>query len=163
MLTISGLTKSFGSVHALKGVDLEIRPGEVVGLVGENGAGKSTLMRILAGTQRPSTGTITRNGRPFAVSSPQQANEQGVAMVFQEQSLLLNLSIAQNIFLGQEQRFIRFGLVNWRKMNEAAAKHLKQVGIHADPATLAGDLTFAERQMVELAKRCHWRIALMVI
>src|SRR5690606_11159418 len=72
--------------------------------------------------------------------------------VFQEQSLLLNLSIAQNIFLGQEQRFIRFGLVNWRKMNEAAAKHLKQVGIHADPATLAGDLSFAERQMVELAK-----------
>lgn len=152
MLTISGLTKSFGSVHALKGVDLEIRPGEVVGLVGENGAGKSTLMRILAGTQRPSTGTITRNGRPFAVNSPQQANEQGVAMVFQEQSLLLNLSIAQNIFLGQEQRFIRFGLVNWRKMNEAAAKHLRQVGIHADPATLAGDLSFAERQMVELAK-----------
>jgi len=112
MLTISGLTKSFGSVHALKGVDLEIRPGEVVGLVGENGAGKSTLMRILAGTQRPSTGTITRNGKPFAVNSPQQANDQGVAMVFQEQSLLLNLSIAQNIFLGQEQRFIRFGLVN---------------------------------------------------
>ncbi len=152
MLTISGLTKSYGNIHALRGVDLEIRPGEVVGLVGENGAGKSTLMRILAGTQRQTSGAITRNGKAFTAATPQQANEAGIAMVFQEQSLLLNLSIAQNIFLGQEKQFTRFGLVNWKRMNAEASRHLKMVGIHADPASLAGDLSFAERQMVELAK-----------
>ena len=152
MLTIRGLTKSFGKIHALRGVDMDIRPGEVMGLVGENGAGKSTLMRLIAGTQRATSGSMTRHDKAYAPASPQEANAAGVAMVFQEQSLLLNLTIAQNIFLGQEKRFSRFGLIDWTRMNAEAARHLEAVGITADPGGLAGALSFAERQMVELAK-----------
>lgn len=152
MLTVASLTKSFGPVHALKGVDLEIRPGEVVGLVGENGAGKSTLMRILAGTQKPSSGEIRMDGRPIAFAGPDDANRHGIAMVFQEQSLLLNLTVAENIFLGQDREFVRFGLIDWKAMKRAAAARLAKVELAVDPMMKASDLSFAQRQMVELAK-----------
>jgi ribose transport system ATP-binding protein len=152
MLQAVGIQKSFGSVQALKGVDVEIRPNEVVGLVGENGAGKSTLMRILAGVQQPTSGELRRDGEVLHLGDPRQANARGIVMVFQEQSLLLNLSVAENIFLGQEQEFIRFGLVNWKRLNAAARRQLEKVGLDIDPATRAQDLSFAARQMVELAK-----------
>jgi len=152
MLQAIALQKSFGSVQALKGVDVEIRPREVVGLVGENGAGKSTLMRILAGVQQPSGGELRRDGQALHLADPRQANARGIAMVFQEQSLLLNLSVAENIFLGQEQDFIRLGLIDWRRLNAAARRQLEKVGLDIDPATRAQDLSFAARQMVELAK-----------
>lgn len=152
MLQAVALQKSFGSVQALKGVDVEIRPGEVVGLVGENGAGKSTLMRILAGVQQPSGGELRRDGQALHLADPRQANARGIAMVFQEQSLLLNLSVAENIFLGQEQGFIRLGLIGWRRLNAAARRQLEKVGLDIDPAIRAQDLSFAARQMVELAK-----------
>lgn len=152
MLTAQSLTKSFGPVHALKGVDIEIRRNEVVGLVGENGAGKSTLMRILCGTQKPTSGTLTRSGKAIALSGPAHANAQGIAMVFQEQSLILNLSVAENIFLGQDDAFLRFGLIDWAAMNAAARRQLDKVGLSVDPATTASKLSFAQRQMVELAK-----------
>jgi ribose transport system ATP-binding protein len=152
MLQAIALQKSFGSVQALKGVDVEIRPGEVVGLVGENGAGKSTLMRILAGVQKPTGGELRRDGQALHLADPRQANARGIAMVFQEQSLLLNLSVAENIFLGQEQGFIRLGLIGWRRLNAAARRQLEKVGLDIDPATRAQDLSFAARQMVELAK-----------
>ncbi|OWJ68995.1 sugar ABC transporter ATP-binding protein [Inquilinus limosus] len=152
MLQAIALQKSFGSVQALKGVDVEIRPREVVGLVGENGAGKSTLMRILAGVQQPSGGELRRDGNALHLADPRQANARGIAMVFQEQSLLLNLSVAENIFLGQEQDFIRLGLIDWRRLNAAARRQLEKVGLDIDPSTRAQDLSFAARQMVELAK-----------
>ena len=152
MLQAIALQKSFGSVQALKGVDVEIRPREVVGLVGENGAGKSTLMRILAGVQQPSGGELRRDGQALHLADPRQANARGIAMVFQEQSLLLNLSVAENIFLGQEQDFIRLGLIDWRRLNAAARRQMEKVGLDIDPATRAQDLSFAARQMVELAK-----------
>jgi ribose transport system ATP-binding protein len=152
MLKIEDISKSFGPVRALHDVSLEVRPNEVVGLIGENGAGKSTLMRILSGTVRPDQGTIRIDGRPVALRDSRHANENGIAMVFQEQSLLLNMTIAENIHLAQEREFTRLGLLDKRRMNTVARSHLAKVGLNVDPRTKAGELNFAARQMVELAK-----------
>ena len=152
MLQAVGISKSFGSVQALRDVALEVRPGEVVGLVGENGAGKSTLMRILAGVQQPSAGVLLRDGRPIQLRTPRDAAAAGIGMVFQEQSLLPNLSVAENLFLGHEAAFMRFGLLNWRALRRAARGLLARVQLDIDPATRTAELSFAARQMVELAK-----------
>ena len=152
MLRAVGIGKSFGVVQALSDVDLEVRPGEVVGLVGENGAGKSTLMRILAGVQQPSAGELRRDGELLRLRSPREAAAAGIAMVFQEQSLLPNLSVAENLFLGHEAGFTRFGMIDRRRMRDAARGLLARVRLDVDPATRTSDLSFAARQMVELAK-----------
>jgi ribose transport system ATP-binding protein len=152
MLQLDNVSKSFGPVRALRDVSLEVRPHEVVGLIGENGAGKSTLMRILSGSMRPDAGAILIDGRAVALRDPKRANEYGIAMVFQEQSLLLNMSVAENIFLAQEKPFMRFGAIDSRRMIRAARACLAKVGLDLDPGMKAGELDFAARQMVELAK-----------
>src|SRR5258707_12636147 len=100
LLNLTNVSKAFAGVQALDRVSIEIRPGEVVGLVGENGAGKSTLIRILAGVYRPGIGTPALEGKPLVVASPREANLPGIEIVFQEQSLLPNLTVAENIYLG---------------------------------------------------------------
>jgi ribose transport system ATP-binding protein len=152
MLATNGISKSFVGVAALKNINIEVRPNEVVGLIGENGAGKSTLMRILSGTHQPDGGTLTLDGKPLRLKSARDAAANGIGMVFQEQSLLLNLSVAENIYLGQEGRFVRLGIVNWRAMHEAARRQLGKIGIDFDVTARTSELTFAARQMVELAK-----------
>ena len=152
VLALEDVAKRFGSVVALGNVSIEIRPNEVVGLVGENGAGKSTLMRILAGIYRPDSGRMTVNGTPVAFSGATEAAVNGIGMVFQEQSLLLNLPVGHNIYLGREKKFTRFGMIDWGRMYAAATRQLEKVGLTIDPRQRAGDLDFATRQMVELAK-----------
>ncbi len=152
MLTVNGISKSFLGVKALNNVSLEIRPNEVIGLIGENGAGKSTLMRTLAGTLQPDSGTMTLDGERLRLRSTTDAAVHGIGMVFQEQSLLLNMSVAENIYLGQEHQFTRFGIVNWRAMREAARRQLSKIGVDIDVTTRTSELSFAARQMVELAK-----------
>ena len=152
-LALELVDKRFPGVHALKSVSLELRPHEVVGLVGENGAGKSTLMRILAGVYQPDAGRILLSGRPVVLRSATDAARHGIGMVFQEQSLLTNLSVGENIWLGNEGRFTRAGLVRWRALFTAASRQLAKVGLaDLDPRQRAGELDFATRQMVELAK-----------
>ncbi|MBV9488247.1 MAG: sugar ABC transporter ATP-binding protein, partial [Verrucomicrobia bacterium] len=97
LLQVRNVGKAFTGVQALDDVSVEVHPGEVVGLVGENGAGKSTLMRILAGVYRPDGGTLVLGGRRIALKNPRDANLHGIGIVFQEQSLLPNLSVAENI------------------------------------------------------------------
>jgi len=152
MLTVDQVSKSFGIVRALERVSISIRPHEIVGLIGENGAGKSTLMRILSGSMRPDSGTISIDGKPVVLRNTRHANENGIAMVFQEQSLLLNMPVADNIHLAQERPFMRLGLLRRQRMLDAARQHLAKVGLDIDPAIKAGELDFAARQMVELAK-----------
>jgi ribose transport system ATP-binding protein len=152
MLTVSKVSKSFPGVQALKNIDLTIGPHEVVGLIGENGAGKSTLMKILAGTQRPDSGSLLLDGNALRLNSTRDAAANGIGMVFQEQSLLLNMSVAENIYLGQEEQFTRFGIVNWRRMRAAARRQLDKIGVDIDVAVRTSELSFAARQMVELAK-----------
>lgn len=148
-----GITKVFGATHALKGVELEVRPGEIIGLVGENGAGKSTLLKIIIGAQPQTEGTMMLHGKPFAPKNPMDANKAGVGMVFQEQSLIVNLTVAQNIFLGHEKEFMVGTMVNWAKMNAAAREVLAAVDINnINPTKKVSELNFATRQMIEIAK-----------
>lgn len=148
-----GITKVFGATHALKGVELEVRPGEIIGLVGENGAGKSTLLKIIIGAQPQTEGTMMLHGKPYAPKNPMDANKVGVGMVFQEQSLIVNLTVAQNIFLGHEKEFMVGPMVNWAKMNAAAREVLAAVDINnISPTKKVSELNFATRQMIEIAK-----------
>ena len=152
MLSVEHVSKAFAGVQALEDVNVQIGVNEVVGLVGENGAGKSTLMRILAGVYSPDRGSLKLDGAPVLLKSPREANLNGIGIVFQEQSLLLNLTVGENIYLGQEAEFTRLGLVNRRRLNAAARRQLDKVEVDIDPRTRTSELSFAARQMVELAK-----------
>ncbi len=152
VLEIRGVSKSFPGVKALDDVSFHIDRGEVVGLIGENGAGKSTLLKILNGVYQPDAGAIFVDGRQISVASPRQAFDSGIAMVFQEQSILPTLTVAENIFLGREEEFLRFGLISKSRMKAAAAEELKKVHLDIDPGMRCAELSFAARQMVEIAK-----------
>jgi len=152
VLKVENVSKSFGPVKALRNATIAVGAHEVVGLIGENGAGKSTLMRILSGGMRPDTGIIAVDGSPVVLRDTSQANRYGIAMVFQEQSLLLNMSVADNLHLANERPFTRFGVISRRRMIDAARERLAKVGLDIDPTQKAGELSFAARQMVELAK-----------
>src|SRR5581483_10669524 len=106
VLEIRGVTKSFPGVKALDDVSFKVDRGEVVGLIGENGAGKSTLLKILSGIYQPDAGGEYVNAMPVKIGSPRDAFHNGVAMVFQEQSVFPNLTVAENIFLGREKEFL---------------------------------------------------------
>jgi ribose transport system ATP-binding protein len=152
VLEIRNVSKSFPGVKALDDVSFAINKGEVVGLIGENGAGKSTILKVLNGIYQPDTGGIYVDGKPIHIHSPRQAFDSGIAMVFQEQSILPTLTVAENIFLGREEEFVRFGLISKARMNAAAAAELKKVHLDVHPATRCAELSFADRQMVEIAK-----------
>lgn len=147
------ISKLFGTHYALRDISFEIRSGEVLGLIGENGAGKSTLFKIINGVQPQTSGTLTMWGKPFTPKSADDAHCAGIGMVFQEQSLITNLTIGQNIFFGQEKKFRKNGFINWSKVYRAAEKALEIVELsHLSPRTKVGDLQFSTRQMVEIAK-----------
>ncbi len=152
MFKLEKIEKRFPGVHALKSVDFEIRRGEIVGLVGENGAGKSTLMKVIYGAYAHDAGTISKDGGTIRFANPRAAQDAGVGMVFQEQSLIPNLSVMENIFLGFEKPFRRFGTIDWKRMAQAARQQLAKVKLTIDPAMITSDLSFAQRQLVELAK-----------
>ena len=153
LFSASGITKSFAGTQALKGVGLDVAPGEIVGLVGENGAGKSTLLKIIIGAQPQTSGSMTLHGQPYEPRTPMDANRAGIGMVFQEQSLIVNLNVAQNIFFGHENLFKSHGIISWSKMNRAAQEVLAAVDItDISPSTKVSNLNFATRQMVEIAK-----------
>jgi ribose transport system ATP-binding protein len=152
MYALNAVDKKFPGVHALKSVDFEVKRGEIVGLVGENGAGKSTLMKVIYGAYQPDGGTITIDGKAVRFQNPRQAMEKGIGMVFQEQSLIPNLTVMENIYLGYERQFVRFGIVNWKAMAQAARQQLAKVKLDIDPGTITSRLSFAQRQLVELAK-----------
>ena len=152
MYQLNQVDKKFPGVHALKAVDFEIGRGEIVGLVGENGAGKSTLMKVIYGSYQADGGSITIDGKTVRFQNPRQAMDHGIGMVFQEQSLITNLTVMENIFLGFEQQFVRWGVIDWKAMAEAARHQLRKVKLDIDPATITSKLSFAQRQLVELAK-----------
>ncbi len=151
-LAVRSLHKAFPGVKALDDVTIEVRPHEVVGLVGENGAGKSTLMRILSGVYQPDAGSLELHGEAVTLKSPSDAAHHGIGMVFQEQSLLPNLTVGENIYLGSEKPFTRAGMVRWSELYRAARRQLEKVQLEVDPSTRTSELDFAARQMVELAK-----------
>ncbi len=152
VLEVRGLVKAYPGVKALNGVDLEVRQNEVLGLAGENGAGKSTLLKTLVGLVRPDAGEIYVRGQRVRLRNVVDAANHGIGMVFQEQSLVPNLTAAENIVLGCEGPAIRRGFYRWATMRALAQEQLDKIGSTIDPLARTDSLTFAERQMVEIAK-----------
>ncbi len=145
-----GISKSFGGVQALRGVDLTVRPGSVHALLGENGAGKSTILKILCGVQPPDCGAVAIFGERMSEFTPEAARRLGVAMIFQEMSLIPTLTVAQNIFLTREPRTGRF--LDDRAARAQARALLAQLGGDIDPATPVSRLSTGQKQMTEIAK-----------
>jgi ribose transport system ATP-binding protein len=153
ILEMRGIDKSFPGVNALQSVDLSVRRGEVHALLGENGAGKSTLMKILVGALAKDAGTISIDGRPVEIGGPRHALELGIAIIYQELSILPHLSVAENIFLGRLPRRNRTPwLLDWQECRRRSEALLRQVGLNIDPGTIASRLKVADQQMVEIAK-----------
>ena len=151
VLRARGLTKSFVGNTVLADVDVELRRGQVLGMVGENGAGKSTLMKILAGVYAADAGTIEVAGEPVTFSHPLQAQHAGISTVFQEFNLLPERSVAENIYLGREPR--RRGLVDTARMQRDTEELLAGLGVTGiQPARRVRTLSVAEQQIVEIAK-----------
>ncbi|TPK98690.1 sugar ABC transporter ATP-binding protein [Mesorhizobium sp. B2-4-12] len=150
VLEIRDIAKSFGPIVALKRMNLTVRRGRVHTLLGENGAGKSTLMKILAGVFKPTSGSIVLNGKPYVPQDPRDARAHGISIVFQELSLCRNLSVAENIFASHEPS--HFGFIRDRELNAAAQQLIRDLGLPVDVRAKLGDLSIAQRQLVEIAK-----------
>jgi len=151
VLAVNGIRKSFFGVEVLKGIDFDVRPGEVHGLVGENGAGKSTLMKIIAGVQPADEGVVAYRGEEVRHAHPRQAMDAGIVTVFQEFTLLPERTVAQNVYLGREPR--RAGFVDRKAMISSTAALLADLGVSfIDPQARVGSLTVAEQQIVEIVK-----------
>ncbi len=146
------ISKTFPGVYALDGVDFSVRGGEVHALVGENGAGKSTLMKVLAGVYKMDEGEIRINGERAEINNPFEAKKYGIGMIYQEFSLIPELSIAQNVFFGMEKTHAGGFFLNKRQMNEFARQLLMQLNLAVDPRRKILELTVGEQQIVEVAK-----------
>jgi inositol transport system ATP-binding protein len=151
LLRIDTLTKRFPGVIALEDVSLGVERGEVHGLLGENGAGKSTLLKIISGAQLPDSGSISWDGVPVTISTPQAAQALGIVTIYQEFNLVPTLTVAENVFIGREP--LRFGgFVDWPLMRRETREVLARIGLAIDPDALVSDLSVAEQQMVEIAR-----------
>ena len=150
-LELRGISKRFGVVQALDGVDLVLRRGEVHALVGENGAGKSTLIQITAGVYQPDEGHIRLDGRDARFSTPAEAEAAGISVVYQELSLVPDLDVAENIYLHREPRRGRVFL-DGRQLYHRCAELMEGLGLEIDPRAQVSSLSVAQRQLVEIAK-----------
>ncbi|GGH33046.1 monosaccharide ABC transporter ATP-binding protein, CUT2 family [Cribrihabitans marinus] len=150
-LRLEGIVKTFPGVRALDDVSFAVLPGEVHALMGENGAGKSTLMKVLGGIHQPDTGQIFIAEQPTVMTSPLQAKAQGVVFIHQELSLADELSVAENIFLGELPRK-SLGRVDWQALYDTTDAILKTLNVGFDARTRVGDLSIANQQMVEIAR-----------
>lgn len=147
LITVTGLHRYFGGVKALQGVDFSLNKGEVHALIGENGAGKSTLMRVLGGEYPPTKGTMAFSGKPVKLNSPQDALSSGIAVIHQEMVLAPDLTIAENIYLGELPFW-----VSARRLQKQAADIIRRLGFALDPSAEVGTLPVAHQQIVEIAK-----------
>jgi ribose transport system ATP-binding protein len=151
ILELQEITKSFGGVEALRGVDFALYAGEIHGLVGENGAGKSTLMKIIAGLHPEFSGRFILDGHETRFHSARDAHAAGIAMVHQELSVAPDLTVAENVFLGN-QPTNRLGFVQWRRMAREAGEQLARFGIDVNPKSRLGDLPIGQQQLIEIAR-----------
>ncbi|CAN5692623.1 sugar ABC transporter ATP-binding protein [soil metagenome] len=153
LLSFRSVTKTFGPVTALSDVSLDVRPGEILALIGENGAGKSTLLRILSGDHQPDSGALQRNGQDIVFSSPRVAHEHGVRVIYQEPEIASTVSVVENVFMGELPT--RFGpFVDRRRLMQDVADVLERSGFGdaIDPRALGDRLSPAQRQLVEILK-----------
>ena len=150
LLQMSGVQKRFGGAVALQGANLSIRAGEIHALLGENGAGKSTMLKVLAGVHVNDGGTIKLGAKDFRTGSPQDSIEQGIAVIYQEPSLFLDLTLAENVFIGRQPKKGR--IIDWKFAQNEAKRLFKELGVDLDPKRQARGLSIADQQVVEIAK-----------
>jgi putative multiple sugar transport system ATP-binding protein len=163
ILLMRGITKTFPGVNALQDVSIEVERGTVHAICGENGAGKSTLMKVLSGVYPHGTfeGEIEFDGRPVTFGSINDSEAAGIVIIHQELALSPFLSIAENIYLGNEQA--KRGWIDWHKTNIEAGKLLKQVGLRDNPITKIVDIGVGKQQLVEIAKALSKRVKLLIL
>jgi rhamnose transport system ATP-binding protein len=151
ILRMTNISKSFAGVHALRGVQFDLRPGEVHALLGENGAGKSTLVKVMTGVHQPDGGEIYLNGSQVHFGDALQSRQAGIAAIYQELSLFPDLDVAENIFAGR-QPVTSAGRIDWRNLYGQANQLLDSLGVHLDLKQKARNLSIAQQQMVEIAR-----------
>ncbi|WP_069363924.1 sugar ABC transporter ATP-binding protein [Salisediminibacterium beveridgei] len=152
MIRMTGINKSFSSNHVLKDVQFELKEGEIHALMGENGAGKSTLMKILSGVYSRDSGQVEVKGKAVTYTHPKHAEKDGIAVIHQELNILPELSVAENLFLGNEITAGKFGWMKTKEMNRLAQEQLNALGLTVEPTTLAKNLSVGKQQLVEIAK-----------
>jgi simple sugar transport system ATP-binding protein len=157
ILEMRAITKEYRGVPAVKNVSLSLETGEIHAIVGENGAGKSTLTKVVAGAVAPTSGEVLLDGKKVVFAAPKDALGAGIAMVYQENSLVPALTVAQNIFLGKERFFNRM-----RGINIAAQQFLQSLNFGVDPTAAVGSLGAAQRQMVEIARAVHQKARIII-
>ncbi len=158
---LRSIRKAFPGVVANDDVSIQLRSGEIHGLLGENGSGKSTLIKILSGAHQPDAGTILRDGNPERLSSPLRARGLGIATVFQEFSLVPGLTVAENIYLGRWPR--RGAGIDWAAMRDGTRHVLARLDLDIDPDLLVGDLPVARQQLVEIAKAMALDASMLIL
>lgn len=167
-LRLRGICKRFGGVQALADVDLDIRPGEVLGLLGDNGAGKTTMVKTISGVYQPSAGTIHCRGQEVKFTSPDKAHELGIETVFQDLALVPNLPVADNFFIGRELTYpiipkLLHGL-RIKAMEEDAAETLKKLDIHIPSLRVNVDsLSGGQRQAIAIARAIRWKANMVIL
>ena len=161
ILSLRQIRKSYGNLEVLHGVDLDVRAGEVVALLGENGAGKSTLSNIISGTVPPSSGEMTWQGAAYAPANPRAAMDAGVGMIHQELKLLPQLSVAENIFVGRY--LTKGGRIDRPAMEERAHAGLRRLGLDISPRRLVEGLSTANQQLIEIAKALTLNAKLLIL
>ncbi|HVC45085.1 MAG TPA: ATP-binding cassette domain-containing protein, partial [Candidatus Binataceae bacterium] len=161
LLEMSGIAKRFPGVLALAGVDFDLRSGEVHALFGENGAGKSTLINIVAGTFAADAGEMRYRGEPLAALTPHRARVIGISPVFQEFSLVSELSVEDNLFLGREKS--TFGVLDRKAMRREAQAIIGQLGFDLQPGRKVRELSRAHQQMVEITKALLTKVRLLIL
>ncbi|MEN6387125.1 MAG: sugar ABC transporter ATP-binding protein [Phycisphaerales bacterium] len=164
MVHLQDLHKTFGSTKAVDGVSLDIDKGEIRGLVGENGSGKSTLMCMVAGLLKPDSGSMTVEGQPYAPQHQAHANDKGVSMIVQEVNTLAGMTVAENIFVGHEQKFINHGLRDLKAMFVEAKEYLEEMQISG--INVKSDIdayTLEQRKLIELVRAAHIKPKLLII
>ena len=152
VLEMRDISKNFTGVRALSHVDFTLRKGEIHALMGENGAGKSTLIKVLTGVHEFESGSIHMAGNSNAIvnHSPQEAQANGISTVYQEVNLCPNLTVAENLFIGREPR--KFGMIDWKQMNERSGKLLESLDIHVPPTQMLEECSIAIQQMIAIAR-----------
>ena len=167
VISCRGLEKWYSGVHALRNVSLDVAPGEALGLIGDNGAGKSTLIKILSGVHAPDAGEVRIDGAPVTIDSPRRAMDLGIETIYQYNSLVPNLSIARNLFIGREPlRFSvgRFGVMDLERMRRESIEALAAVDLHLrSPDALLAELSGGQRQGVAIARAMHFRSKVLIL
>lgn len=164
ILKMKGICKRFAGIYALRNVDLELRKGEVRALIGENGAGKSTLMKVLLGIHQPDEGEIEYNGSRVVFKKPKDALDAGISMIHQEISLIPTMSVAENIWMGREDKFLLGGiLIDVRKRYDATKELLDRLGIDINPKSRVSMLSVAQMQLIELARAVSYDAKIIIM